>query len=275
MTQEQHQLEKKYPVRSKEHKQRMIKHWLITIVVLAIIVWGFAGMPALELKSKSIEVLKSIFNGLFHPDWDYVYIPAGEDLLRGLLETFAIAVIGTFIAAVICIPFAFLGARNLVKVRPVTGITKFILSVIRVFPEIVMALIFIKAVGPGSFSGVLALGIHSVGMLGKLFIEDIESLDFSSAEALKASGANKTKTLVFAVIPQILPSFLSLILYRFELNLRSASILGLIGAGGIGTPLIFALQTRSWDRVGIILIGLVIMVAIVDFISGAIRKRIV
>ena len=275
MTQEQHQLEKKYPVRSKEHKQRMIKHWLITIVVLAIIVWGFAGMPALELKSKSIEILKSIFNGLFHPDWDYVYIPAGEDLLRGLLETFAIAVIGTFIAAVICIPFAFLGARNLVKVRPVTGITKFILSVIRVFPEIVMALIFIKAVGPGSFSGVLALGIHSVGMLGKLFIEDIESLDFSSAEALKASGANKTKTLVFAVIPQILPSFLSLLLYRFELNLRSASILGLIGAGGIGTPLIFALQTRSWDRVGIILIGLVIMVAIVDFISGAIRKRIV
>lgn len=275
MTREQHQLEKKYPVRSKEHKQRMIKHWLITIVVLAIIVWGFAGMPALELKAKSIEILKSIFNGLFHPDWGYVYIPAGEDLLRGLLETFAIAVIGTFIAAVICIPFAFLGARNLVKVRPVTGITKFILSVIRVFPEIVMALIFIKAVGPGSFSGVLALGIHSVGMLGKLFIEDIESLDFSSAEALKASGANKTKTLVFAVIPQILPSFLSLILYRFELNLRSASILGLIGAGGIGTPLIFALQTRSWDRVGIILIGLVIMVAIVDFISGAIRKRIV
>ena len=275
MTQEQHQLEKKYPVRSKELKQRMIKHWLIAIVVLAIIVWGFAGMPALELKSKSIEILKSIFNGLFHPDWGYVYIPAGEDLLRGLLETFAIAVIGTFIAAVICIPFAFLGARNLVKVRPVTGITKFILSVIRVFPEIVMALIFIKAVGPGSFSGVLALGIHSVGMLGKLFIEDIESLDFSSAEALKASGANKTKTLVFAVIPQILPSFLSLILYRFELNLRSASILGLIGAGGIGTPLIFALQTRSWDRVGIILIGLVIMVAIVDFISGAIRKRIV
>lgn len=275
MTREQHQLEKKYPVRSKEHKQRMIKNWLIAIVVLAIIVWGFAGMPALELKAKSIEILKSIFNGLFHPDWGYVYIPAGEDLLRGLLETFAIAVIGTFIAAIICIPFAFLGARNLIKVRPVTGITKFILSVIRVFPEIVMALIFIKAVGPGSFSGVLALGIHSVGMLGKLFVEDIERLDFTSVEALKASGANKTKTLIFAVIPQILPSFLSLVLYRFELNLRSASILGLIGAGGIGTPLIFALQTRSWDRVGIILIGLVIMVAIVDFISGAIRKRIV
>ncbi|KGF25937.1 MULTISPECIES: phosphonate ABC transporter, permease protein PhnE [Staphylococcus] len=275
MTQNKYNLEQKYPVKSKKHKQKIIKNWIIAIVVLAIIAWGFVGMPALELKSKSIEILKSIFNGLFHPDWGYVYIPAGEDLLRGLLETFAIAVIGTFIAAIICIPFAFIGARNLIKVRPVTGITKFILSVIRVFPEIVMALIFIKAVGPGSFSGVLALGIHSVGMLGKLFVEDIERLDFTSVEALKASGANKTKTLIFAVIPQILPSFLSLVLYRFELNLRSASILGLIGAGGIGTPLIFALQTRSWDRVGIILIGLVIMVAIVDLISGAIRKRIV
>lgn len=236
---------------------------------------GFCRNARIRIKIKSIEILKSIFHGLFHPDWGYVYIPAGEDLLRGLLETFAIAVIGTFIAAIICIPFAFLGAQNLIKIRPVTGITKFLLSVIRVFPEIVMALIFIKAVGPGSFSGVLALGIHSVGMLGKLFVEDIERLDFTSVEALKASGANKTKTLIFAVIPQILPSFLSLVLYRFELNLRSASILGLIGAGGIGTPLIFALQTRSWDRVGIILIGLVIMVAIVDLISGAIRKRIV
>ncbi|HDA8105722.1 TPA: phosphonate ABC transporter, permease protein PhnE [Staphylococcus aureus] len=260
----------KYNVHTKAHKRKLIKRWLIAIVVLAIIIWAFAGVPSLELKSKSLEILKSIFSGLFHPDISYIYIPE----LRGLLETFAIAVVGTFIAAIICIPLAFLGANNMVKLRPVSGVSKFILSVIRVFPEIVMALIFIKAVGPGSFSGVLALGIHSVGMLGKLLAEDIESLDFSAVESLKASGANKIKTLVFAVIPQIMPAFLSLILYRFELNLRSASILGLIGAGGIGTPLIFAIQTRSWDRVGIILIGLVLMVAIVDLISGSIRKRI-
>ena len=142
------------------------------------------------------------------------------------------------------------------------------------FPEIVMALIFIKAVGPGSFSGVLALGIHSVGMLGKLFVEDIESLDFSAVESLKASGANKMKTLMFAVIP-ILPSFISLILYRFELNLRSASILGLIGAGGIGTPLILCFTNTilgpSWYDSN----GLIAMVALVDLISGAVRKRIV
>ena len=123
----------------------------------------------------------------------------------------------------------------MMKLRPVTGISKFILSIIRVFPEIVMALIFIKAVGPGSFSGVLA-GDSFSRHVREAFVEDIESLDFSAVESLKASGANKMKTLMFAVIPQILPSFISLILYRFELNLRSASILGLIGAGGIGTP---------------------------------------
>lgn len=210
-------LDSKYELKSKKYRQRVIKNWVKAIVVVVIIIWAFAGIPALELKSKSIEILKSIFNGLFHPDLSYVYIPDGEDLLRGLLETFDIAVIGRFIASIICIPFAFLGARNMMKLQPVTGTSKFILSIIRVFPEIVMALIFIKAVGPGSFSGVLALGIHSVGMLGKLFVEDIESLDFNAVESLKASGENKTKTLVFAVISQILPSFISLILY-IDLN---------------------------------------------------------
>ncbi|MCD8915513.1 phosphonate ABC transporter, permease protein PhnE [Staphylococcus simulans] len=257
------------------NKQKKIKYTLTALVVAALLIWAFAGMPALEIKDKSRQILGSILQGLTHPDWGFVYQKGGEDLLHGLLETFAIAVVGTILAAIICIPLAFLGAKNIVKFRPVTGTSKFILSIIRVFPEIVMALIFIKAVGPGSFSGVLALGIHSVGMLGKLFAEDIENIDLSAMESLKASGANKIKTLVFAVIPQILPTFMSLILYRFELNLRSASILGLIGAGGIGTPLIFALQTRSWDRVGIILIGLVIMVGIVDYISGKIREKIV
>lgn len=96
----------KYNVHTKAHKRKLIKRWLIAIVVLAIIIWAFAGVPSLELKSKSLEILKSIFSGLFHPDISYIYIPDGEDLLRGLLETFAIAVVGTFIAAIICVPLA-------------------------------------------------------------------------------------------------------------------------------------------------------------------------
>lgn len=265
----------KYQIDSPKEKGKLFSRWIITFVIIALLIWSILGLPAFEIKSQSSSIIRSIFDGLIHPDLDYVYIPEGEDLIRGLLETFAIAVISTFLSAIFCIPFAFLAAKNIIKIKPVSNISKFILSIIRVFPEIVMAIIFIKAVGPGSFSGVLALGISSIGMMGKLFAEDLENLDLSPSESLVASGANSIKTLMFAVIPQILPTYISLVLYRFELNLRSASILGLIGAGGIGTPLIFALQTRTWDRVGIILIGLIIMVALVDLISGKIRKKLV
>jgi phosphonate transport system permease protein len=138
-----------------------------------------------------------------------------------------------------------------------------------------MALLFIKAVGPGSFAGVLALGLHSIGMLGKLFSEEVEAIDPGPSEALAATGANKIQTLRLAVLPQVLPGFISYTLYRFEINLRSASILGIIGAGGIGTPLIFAMQSRDWERVGIILLGIIVMVVLVDMISGFLRKRVV
>ncbi len=156
-----------------------------------------------------------------------------------------------------------------------SGTGKFVLSFVRTFPELVMALLFIKAVGPGSFAGVLALGLHSIGMLGKLYSEGIENIDKGPTEALIATGANRFQILWYAVLPQVLPDFLSYTLYRFEINVRSAAILGVIGAGGIGTPLIFALSSRNWSRVGIILLGIILMVIIIDFISSSIRKRIV
>lgn len=249
--------------------------WLIfsIFVIVFIYGWAFSGMPAIVFKDTSINMIKAIFSGLFHPTWDYVYDPGGEDLLRGLLETLSIAFLGTVISAIFCVPFSFLAATNMVKIKALSGLGKFLLSFIRVFPEIVMALLFIKAVGPGAFAGVLALGIHSIGMLGKLFSEDIENLDLGPTEALKATGANGLKTISFAVIPQVLPSFLSFVLYRFEINVRSATILGIIGAGGIGTPLIFALSVRDWGKVGIILLGIILMVIAIDFISGKIRAK--
>lgn len=261
-------------IKPKSSVPGIIRTVLLVVVLLLIYIWAFSGMPKIEIKEKSLEIISNIWKGIIHPDTGYIYMPEGEDLLRGLLETFAIAFLGTAISAVLCIPFAFLSARNISN-RFLSEVSKFLLSLIRVFPEIIMALLFIKAVGPGAFAGVLAVGIHSIGMLGKLFAEDMENLDMGPTEALTATGANKTKTLMFAIVPQVLPAFISFVLYRFEINLRSASILGLIGAGGIGTPLIFALQGRTWDRVGIILIGIVLMVIIVDTVSGMIRKKLV
>ncbi|CAH1212370.1 Phosphate-import permease protein PhnE [Paenibacillus plantiphilus] len=120
----------------------------------------------------------------------------------------------------------------------------------------------------------LALGLHSVGMLGKLFAEEVENIDRGPIEALVAVGASYWQVMWFAVIPQVLPGFLSYTLYRFEINVRSATILGIIGAGGIGAPLIFAQSSRDWDRVGIILLRIIVMITLIDLVSGAIRRRI-
>ncbi|WP_438444481.1 phosphonate ABC transporter, permease protein PhnE [Gorillibacterium sp. sgz5001074] len=252
-----------------------IRFWLITVFLVALYAWSITGINFHGISENAGRVTKAILKGLIHPDWGFVYDPEGEDLLRGLLDTVAIAALGTFISAILCIPFGFWAARNIVRNRPANGAGKFVLSFIRTFPELIMAIMFIKAVGPGSFPGVLALGLHSIGMLAKLYSEAIENLDMGPSEALKACGANKLQTLWYAVIPQVLPEFMSFALYRFEINVRSATLLGIVGAGGIGQALIFSLDARNWPRVGIILLGIILTVTIIDLISGFIRKRLV
>ncbi|WP_256761136.1 phosphonate ABC transporter, permease protein PhnE [Cohnella sp. WQ 127256] len=252
-----------------------VKVWLLTAAIVGIYIWAFTGIPFTGIKETAWQITKAVFRGLFHPDWNYVYIAEGEDLLRGLWETLAIALLGTTISVFLTIPFALWASRNLVKTRLFSGISTFTLSLIRTFPEIIMAIIFIKAVGPGAFAGVLTIAINSIGMLGKLNAEAIEDMDMGPSEALKACGANRLQSIWFAIVPQAIPSYLSFALFRLEINVRSAAILGAVGAGGIGTPLIFALEGRSWNRVGIILLGIIILVTVIDWISGTLRKRLV
>ncbi|MGG1514313.1 phosphonate ABC transporter, permease protein PhnE [Paenibacillus oryzisoli] len=245
------------------------------LAVVALIVWSLTGLELTGFQPTTWQLTKAMFTGLFHPDWGYIYNADGEDLLRTLLETLSISYLGNFVSAIVCLPFAFWAAANMSRFRAVSGTGKFFLSVIRTIPEIIMALIFIKAVGPNAYAGVMALGLHSVGMLGKLYAEAIENMDMGPTEAMTAVGANFWQRMSFAVIPQVIPDFISYTLYRFEINVRSATLLGIIGAGGIGTPLIFALNARQWPRVGIILIGIIVTVSIIDYISGTLRKRIV
>lgn len=249
--------------------------WLLVLAIAALYIWAFSGISFQGFKETAGQIVRSILAGIFSPDWAYVYMPDGEDLLRGLLDTLAIAILGTVISTLLCMPLAFWAYARKDKSAIASGTGKILLSFIRTFPEIVMAILFIKAVGPGAFAGVLALGLHSIGMQGKLFSEEIESMDRGPVESLIASGANRLQIGWYAMLPQVLPGFLSYTLYRFEINVRSATILGVIGAGGIGTPLIFALSTRNWDRVGIILLGIIMMVTAIDLLSGYMRKKIV
>lgn len=258
---------------TKAKNNKIIKKVLIVAIVIAIYVWAFSGIPFSGINEHATELCSAIIKGIFNPDWSYVYIGDGEDLIGLMIQTLAMAFIGTFISSILSIPFAFLAARKKNKNKYISNFGKAILTIIRTFPEIVLAILFIKVVGAGPFAGVLAVGTHSVGMLAKLYSEGIENLDYGPSEAIISSGGSNMQVFLHATLPQLLPEFISYTLYRFEISVRSATVLGLVGAGGIGTPLIFAISGRSWDRVGIILLGIVITVTLVDFISGKLRAK--
>lgn len=190
-------------------------------------------------------------------------------------QSFAIALIGTTIGAVLAIPLGFWAARNVVAYNVLAALGRQVLNAVRTFPELVLAVFFVAAYGPGPVAGAMAVGLHSVGMLGKLYADVIENIDSGPSEALEAAGANQLQTWVFAVFPQVLPEFVATALYRFEINLRSATTLGLVGAGGIGVILLQALSFRRWGVVGTALLVIVIGVTIVDFISAKLRERII
>jgi len=249
--------------------------YLLLALLIGMYVWSFTGLEVdFKKAADSLGVAGKILEGIVDPKWSF--ITEDEGVLDKMRESLEIALLGTTIAAIIAVPFGFLAARNLSKKhRWISSVGKRILNVIRTIPELIVAIIFIVAVGPGPFAGVLAIGIHSIGMIGKLYSEAIENMDEGTIEAMTAAGANRIQTLWFAVLPQVLPEFMSYALYKFEINIRAASVLGMVGAGGIGTPLLFALAGHSWDMVGAILIGIVVIVIAVDTISGAIRKRLV
>jgi len=251
--------------------------WLLWVaLVIGVYGWSIGGLEFSGLQDSAGTVSKSIVNGLIHPDWAYVYNGSGEDLVSLILQTLAIAFLGTIVSAFISVPFAFWSARtNHERYHLRSGSGKVVLTLIRTFPEIVLAIMFIKAVGPGSYAGVLAISIHSIGMLGKLFSESLESMDRGAEEAIVSAGGSGSQTFALATVPTIMPEFISYTLYRFEIAVRSASILGMVGAGGIGTPMIFAIQTRNWPRVGIILLGIILMVLLIDTLSEQLRKRLI
>lgn len=253
---------------------RRYKRAIITLVVIVVLVYSAIGLDYSSLQYFSFDNMIDVFKNLLHPDWGYFYDGSGEDLLSLLLLTIGIAFLGTFIATLLALPLTLISASNLWRAHPyVAKVGKFICNVLRAFPELVYAIIFVKMVGPGPFAGVMAIGVHQIGMLGKLFTEELENQDETPVEAMKAVGANFWQTMFFARIPQLLPFYSSLSLNHFEIAVRSATTLGLVGAGGIGAPMIFAIQSRVWEKVSIILIGVIVTVFIIDLITGVIRKK--
>ncbi|WP_083312838.1 phosphonate ABC transporter, permease protein PhnE [Floricoccus penangensis] len=246
-------------------------YMMIAVAILGLLIWSMSVIEVKPLSKDGMVIAKNIFKGIFHPDTSFLFNFTKQGVPFLLLETIAIAVLGTLFGAILALPLAFLSATNIVP-KPVAFIMNFINMAIRTVPPFVYGLMFIRVTGPGASAGVLTLAVASIGMIAKMFTETIENLDQGIIESMEASGASLFQKIRFGIIPQLKPDFLSLLLYRFDMNLRDATILGLVGAGGIGAPLIFAMNAYRWNQVGSILIGLFLLIFVVEAASSRIRR---
>lgn len=240
------------------------------LATLGAVAWSLGGLNlSVERLSRGVPKMGMMVRQMFGPPaWDYL-----PNVATGLRESIQIAALGTALAAALALPFGVLAARNLSRSPVVPTAGKVLLNAIRTFPEILLAIAFIKGLGLGPFPGVMAVAVHSIGMLGKLYAERIETVDRGALEALAATGASPAEIFRHGIVPEVLPDFLSFALYRFDLNVRSASVLGLVGAGGIGSLLGLQYQASNYPNIGMIVLGIVATVVAVDFVSARLRAR--
>jgi phosphonate transport system permease protein len=224
----------------------------------------------IKLVTDSSKYFGDILSRMLPPDFSNL-----NQLIYSMFETIEIAFLGTFIAIVLSIPLGLFSARNLAPNYFVYLVCKTIVIFFRAIPEFIIAMILVIAIGFGAMPGVLALGLHTMGFLAKFYAEDIEHINKGPIDALKSSGATKGQIISFGVIPQILPSFVANNLYIFDRNVRMATMLGIVGAGGIGYELQSSFRMFEYPRVSSIIILIFITIFLIDYISSYIRSKII
>ena len=223
--------------------------------------WGelAGGMPQIgDFLSRSVP-----------PDWSIL-----PRLWAPALETIQIAVWGTLLSVLLALPLSFIAASNLHSWHWLRRITRQFLNVVRSINELILALVFVSAVGLGPFPGVLALALHGMGMLAKFFAEAIEEIDEGPLQALRSAGATQLQIIAFGVVPQVITAWIAVVLYRFEVNLRSATVLGMVGAGGLGFELVSSLKLFRYQETATCIIVITVMVIAADMVSNWLRSRI-
>lgn len=257
------------PIRPSHAKRDMALLGVALVIVWAAVTVSIDPLKALELPGGIGLVFYKMFleEG---PDWSYL-----PKATSGMVESLQMAWIGTAIGALLSLPLGFFGAKN-VSSGLASNIMRQILNAIRAFPEIILAIaIMIPLAGLGPVAGALALGLHSVGTLGKLTAEVIEGIDPGPVEAARASGARPIQIQRWGVLPQVLPEIVAFWLYRFEINIRAGAVLGVVGAGGIGFSLQQTLAFHRYPLAGTAIIVVVVATIVVDTASGWVRRRII
>ena len=197
------------------------------------------------------------------------------EILKGIAESVAMAFLGTFMAAIVAVPLGFMGARNVVTATLLRFSLRRVFDGMRGVDQLIWALAFVRAVGLGPLAGVLAIFVSDIAVLSKLYAEAIENAEKRQAEGVTAAGGGRLLGIRFGLLPQVAPVMLAQALYFFESNTRSASILGVVGAGGIGLQIAERIRVRHWDEVAFIIILMIITVAAIDWISARIRRRLI
>ncbi|GMR02246.1 MAG: phosphonate ABC transporter, permease protein PhnE [Acidimicrobiia bacterium] len=248
-----------------------VVRWAVVLGILIPFLWSTAGLEiSIARVWKAPEQVWTLISGMYPPDFSDM-----TRLTSKVLESIYIAWIGTLIGALFSFPAGFAAAAN-ISPRWIMVPTRAFLSAIRAFPELILAIIFIVPFGLGPFTGAIAIGLHSIGTLGKLTSEVIEGVDDGPVEAIAASGGSRLLRMRYGVVPQAMPNIVAYWLYRFEINVRASAVLGLVGAGGIGAEIVARLRFRGdWPKAGAALILTIVAVLLIDAASASIRRRII
>ena len=262
--------------RIEEAYEKRPKNWMYNlataVVFIGLMLWSASAVETAGTTMDGGMIALNILKGIFQPDLSFLFDFTTQGVPYLMLETICIAFLGTIVGAILSVPLAFISASNLTP-KPIAFAGRIIIMAVRTIPAFVYGLMFIRVTGPGAFAGLLTMGVCSVGMISKMYIEAIEDLDVHVVESLDAAGCNTWQKIRYGILPQLLPNFASTAIYRFDINMRDATILGMVGAGGFGAPLIFAMNAYKWNEAGAILAGLIILILIIEYISTRIRVK--
>ena len=255
-------------------RNSQLKIWALWLIGTAIFMWSWTQISEATTWMffwDAPRIAADIGGRAMPPRWSYM-----DKLWEPLWDTLNIATLGTVLALIMAVPVAFLAARNttpsVLFIRPVALL---IIVSTRSINSLIWALLLVKILGPGIFAGLIAIAIRSIGFCAKLLYEAIEEIDEKQVEAVRATGARPWQVMVFGIVPQIMPAFAGIAVFRWDINLRESTVLGLVGAGGIGLQLQGSLNTLAWPQVSLILIVILIAVVISEWVSAKIRGAII
>ncbi len=262
---------------------------IMTLVLIGVTFWLGWEITEIDLGMLFSRAGMSarIWKDLVNPDFVHFFQPdpmLEQSIVQGLIESIFIALLATLMGGIIAFPLSFLGARNIMGFSPlgwfVYAIMRAFFNIFRSIESILWAVIFAVWVGFGPFAGVLALTLHTFAALGKLFSEQVEGIDPGPLEAIASTGGRRVDVVLFGVIPQIVPSYLAFSLYRWDINIRMATVIALVGGGGIGRVLFYyknqvGFLSNAWNQVGAVVVAIVAVIWLLDYISGRVREKII